>query len=60
MRNYQTPNERGKKEQKYGFARGTTRWTKEQIREMIVQEGESMIFETFSNPSSSALHKLCN
>ncbi|MCO5590493.1 hypothetical protein L7F22_044463 [Adiantum nelumboides] len=38
MRNYQTPNERGKKEQKYGFARGTTRWTKEQIREMIVQE----------------------
>lgn len=43
MRNYQTPNERGKKEQKYGFARGTTRWTKEQIREMIVQEGELMM-----------------
>jgi len=40
MRNYQTPNQRGQKEQKYGFARGTTRFTKEEIRQMIVQEGE--------------------
>lgn len=39
-RNYEKPNERGVKEQKYGFPKGTTPWTKEQIRDMIVREGE--------------------
>ncbi|PWN93019.1 putative 20S proteasome beta2 subunit [Acaromyces ingoldii] len=37
-RNLEKPNERGVKEQKYGFSKGTTPWTKERIREMIVRE----------------------
>ena len=40
-RGYEKPNERGVKEQKYNFDKGTTPWTKEQIRDMIVREGES-------------------
>lgn len=38
LRNYRKPNERVHKEQDYKFPRGTTAWTKEQIRDMIVQE----------------------
>ena len=43
-RNLEKPNERGVKEQKYGFSKGTTPWTKERIREMIVREGGSAAF----------------
>lgn len=39
-RNYEKPNERGIKEQRYNFQKGTTPWTKEMIRNMIVREGE--------------------
>jgi hypothetical protein len=39
-RGYEKPNERGVKEQKYNFDKGTTPWTKEQIRDMIVREGK--------------------
>lgn len=42
-RGYEKPNERGVKEQRYNFDKGTTPWTKEAIREMIVREGESYI-----------------
>jgi hypothetical protein len=41
-RGYEKPNERGVKEQKYGFDKGTTPWTREQIRDMIVREGEHL------------------
>ncbi|MCO5584987.1 hypothetical protein L7F22_038919 [Adiantum nelumboides] len=37
-RNYEKPNERGIKEQKYLFPKGTTPWTKEIIHQMIVRE----------------------
>ncbi|UZJ54414.1 hypothetical protein CBS101457_003734 [Exobasidium rhododendri] len=37
-RGYEKPNERAVKEQKYGFDKGTTPWTKEQIRDMIIRE----------------------
>nr|CDI56004.1 probable 20S proteasome beta2 subunit [Melanopsichium pennsylvanicum 4] len=40
LRNYQTPNERVRKEQRYQFPKGTTAFTKEQIYDMIRKEGE--------------------
>jgi len=38
LRNYVTPNVRVKKERKYGFRRGTTAWTREKVRDLIVSE----------------------
>lgn len=38
LRNYLKPNERAQKQQRYGFARGTTGFTREQIYSMIKQE----------------------
>ena len=38
LRNYVKPNERVAKEQTYKFKRGTTAWTKESIRNLIVDE----------------------
>ncbi|SJX65589.1 probable 20S proteasome beta2 subunit [Sporisorium reilianum f. sp. reilianum] len=38
LRNYETPNERVQKEQRYQFAKGTTAWTKQQIYDMIRKE----------------------
>lgn len=38
LRNYQTPNERGLKSRNYKFRRGTTAWTKESVRSLIVKE----------------------
>ncbi|ODN84444.1 hypothetical protein L202_00394 [Cryptococcus amylolentus CBS 6039] len=38
LRNYRTPNERGTKSRNYIFRRGTTAWTKESIRSLIVKE----------------------
>jgi 20S proteasome subunit beta 2 len=38
LRNWKTPNERVEKEKKYGFRRGTTAWSKEEIRSLIVSE----------------------
>ncbi|KDN50352.1 putative 20S proteasome beta2 subunit [Tilletiaria anomala UBC 951] len=38
LRNYVKPNERGVKEQKYGFKRGTTAWTKEKIWDLVVKD----------------------
>lgn len=38
-RNLHMPNERAVKEQKYLFPKGTTPYTKEFVRSMIVQEG---------------------
>jgi len=38
LRNYIKPNERVKKEKQYGFRRGTTAWTTEKIRSLIVTE----------------------
>lgn len=40
FRNLDKPNERAVKEQKYLFPKGTTPYTKEYIRQMIVREGE--------------------
>lgn len=42
LRNYRTPNERVQKERNYKFPRGTTKFTKEQIYNMIVKEGTYM------------------
>ena len=39
LRNYVKPNERAQKEQSYKQVRGTTAFTSEQIRSMIVKEG---------------------
>ncbi|KAK4686281.1 20S proteasome subunit beta 2, partial [Tremellales sp. Uapishka_1] len=38
MRNYEMPNERGIKSRNYKFRRGTTAWTKQSIRDLIVSE----------------------
>ncbi|WWC86244.1 uncharacterized protein L201_001117 [Kwoniella dendrophila CBS 6074] len=38
LRNYEMPNERGLKSRNYKFRRGTTAWTKESIRSLIVSE----------------------
>ena len=38
LRNYVTPNVRVKKERKYAFRRGTTAWTRENVRDLIVSE----------------------
>ncbi|KAL5501100.1 PUP1 [Sanghuangporus vaninii] len=38
LRNYRKPNERVQKENTYKFRRGTTAWTKEKIRELVVDE----------------------
>ncbi|RSH92941.1 proteasome core particle subunit beta 2 [Saitozyma podzolica] len=38
LRNYEMPNERGVKSRNYKFRRGTTAWTKESIRSLVVSE----------------------
>ena len=38
LRNYIKPNERVQKEKRYNFRRGTTAWTKEKVRSLIVSE----------------------
>jgi 20S proteasome subunit beta 2 len=38
LRNYVMPNVRVEKERKYGFRRGTTAWTRENVRDLIVSE----------------------
>lgn len=40
LRNHVKPNERASKERSYKLPRGTTAWTKEQIRDMVVREEE--------------------
>lgn len=43
LRNWQTPNERVQKEKTYGFRRGTTAWSKEDVRSLIVSEDVATI-----------------
>jgi len=38
LRNYEMPNERGVKSRDYKFRRGTTAWTKENVRSLIVSD----------------------
>lgn len=38
LRNYVMPNIRVEKERRYGFRRGTTAWTRENVRDLIVSE----------------------
>ncbi|KAH9012376.1 nucleophile aminohydrolase [Lactarius hengduanensis] len=38
LRNYVMPNVRVEKERRYGFRRGTTAWTREKVRDLIVSE----------------------
>lgn len=38
LRNYEMPNERGLKARDYRFRRGTTAWTKEDVRNLLVKE----------------------
>ncbi|TFY55632.1 hypothetical protein EVG20_g9247 [Dentipellis fragilis] len=38
LRNFVKPNERATKERTYGFRRGTTAWTKEKVRNLVVEE----------------------
>ena len=38
LRNYVMPNVRVEKERRYGFRRGTTAWTRENVRDLIVSE----------------------
>jgi 20S proteasome subunit beta 2 len=38
LRNVEMPNQRVKKERDYKFRRGTTAWTKEDVRKLIVEE----------------------
>ena len=38
LRNYRRPNERAVKENTYKFRRGTTAWTKEDVRNLVVDE----------------------
>jgi len=38
LRNYVMPNVRVEKERKYGFRRGTTAWTRENVRDLVVSE----------------------
>jgi 20S proteasome subunit beta 2 len=42
LRNYEMPNERVQKEQRYAFPKGTTAFTKEQIYNMVQKEGMSL------------------
>ena len=38
LRNYEMPNERGEKTRQSKFRRGTTAWTKEDVRSLVVSE----------------------
>jgi 20S proteasome subunit beta 2 len=38
LRNYVMPNVRVEKERRYGFRRGTTAWSRQQVRDMVVSE----------------------
>ena len=38
LRNYVMPNVRVEKERQYGFRRGTTDWSREKVRDLIVSE----------------------
>lgn len=38
LRNYVMPNVRVEKERRYAFRRGTTAWTRENVRDLIVSE----------------------
>jgi 20S proteasome subunit beta 2 len=46
LRNFVTPNERVAKENKYGFRRGTTAWTKEDVRKLVVGEEVNVVKTT--------------
>lgn len=38
LRNVEMPNQRVQKERDYKFRRGTTAWTKEDVRKLVVEE----------------------
>src|SRR5258705_346999 len=38
LRNYVRPNQREQKERRYGFRKGTTAWTAERVRSLVVSE----------------------
>lgn len=38
LRNFVKPNERAQKERRYKFREGTTAWTAEKIRSLVVEE----------------------
>ena len=38
LRNYLRPNDRAQKERRYNFRRGTTAWTAERVRSLVVSE----------------------
>ncbi|VDC00443.1 unnamed protein product [Peniophora sp. CBMAI 1063] len=52
LRNYIKPNERVQKEKRYNFRRGTTAWTKERVRSLIVSEE---ILPITSNAAAEAM-----
>ncbi|KII84713.1 hypothetical protein PLICRDRAFT_146160 [Plicaturopsis crispa FD-325 SS-3] len=43
LRNFVKPNERVTKERTYGFRRGTTKWAKESVRDLVVSEEVRMV-----------------
>jgi 20S proteasome subunit beta 2 len=43
LRNHIMPNERVQKEKTYGFRRGTTAWSAEKIRALVVSEEVTQI-----------------
>ncbi|EPQ27247.1 uncharacterized protein PFL1_05170 [Pseudozyma flocculosa PF-1] len=53
LRNYQTPNERVEKEQRYGFKKGTTAFTKEMIYSMIQKEDVLEVGKTAPVPAAA-------
>jgi 20S proteasome subunit beta 2 len=38
LRNYVMPNVRVEKERRYAFRRGTTAWTRENVRDLVINE----------------------
>lgn len=54
LRNFETPNERVRKEQRYQFPKGTSAWTKEQIYDMITKEDVVEIGNTATAPVPAA------
>ncbi len=54
LRNYVKPNERAQKEQRYGFKRGTTAWTKEKIWDLVVKDGECCYMQAFKASRAAA------
>ncbi|KAN0062869.1 proteasome core particle subunit beta 2 [Thecaphora frezii] len=58
LRNYQTPNERVQKEQRYGFKKGTTAFTKEAIYSMIQKEDVLEVGKTAPVPTSAGEERM--